>query len=92
VRLRLPDGRAFIAGARSPAPKPLRPRGWGEALAYSFPASAAAALAGLDPAAVVRIEFVSPTRKGERARSASIEVGDFAAAQAFLAIGSTAAR
>lgn len=91
VRLRLPDGRAFIAGGRQPAAKPLRPRGWGEPLAYRFPHAAAQALAGLDRGATVRLEFVSPTRKGEKARTAAIEVGDFAAGQAFLALGGPAA-
>jgi hypothetical protein len=87
VRLRLPDGRAFLAGGREAAAKPLRPRGWGEPLAYRFPAPAVAAMASLDREAVVRIEFVSPTRTGEKTRAATIEVGDFAAANAFLATG-----
>ena len=87
VRLSLPNGKAFLAEGRRPAPKALQPRGWGEPLAFRFSTAAAAALAQLDPATVVKLEFVSPTRSGEKARSARIEVGDFAAGQAFVALG-----
>lgn len=53
--------------------------GW----AFRFPAGAARALAGLDPREAVAVEFLFP---GDRVRRAYVEVGDFAAGQAFLRI------
>jgi hypothetical protein len=55
--------------------------GW----SFRFPKAAAAAMADLDPREAVIVEFVFGGRKGEVVRQAHIEVGDFAAGQAFLA-------
>jgi hypothetical protein len=55
------------------------------ALAFRFPAAAAEALAGLDPRERFAVEFLMP---GDRVRTASFEVGDFAAGRAFLGLGS----
>jgi hypothetical protein len=74
--------RTFLAEDLRRAPEQLRT---GEdALAFRFSPAAAEALEQLDPRERVRIEFVTLTRSGEQVRSAEIEVGDFAAARAFL--------
>ena len=66
-----------------------RTRGFGSAEADSagglHPEAAARALEGLDPREAVTLELVYPTRDGERVESTLLEVGDFAAARAFLA-------
>jgi hypothetical protein len=53
--------------------------GW----AFRFPAEAKAALAGLDPRETVAVEFLIPGDSGETVRTAYVEVGDFAAGEAF---------
>ena len=75
----------FAAEARAPADKTLLPRGSTSGMAFRFPALAARALAALDPREAVTLEFLVQDRNGVRARKALIEVGDFAAGQAFLA-------
>ena len=52
------------------------PRGW----AFRFPVEAERALAELDPREAVVVEF----QFGDGVRLADVEVGDFAAGQAFL--------
>ena len=74
--------KAYLAEARALATPELLPRdakagGW----AFRFPAQATAALGGLDPREAVAVEFLFP---GERTVTAYVEVGDFAAGQAFL--------
>ena len=74
--------KAYLAEARAPATPELLPRdakagGW----AFRFPAQATAALGALDPREAVAVEFLFP---GERTVTAYVEVGDFAAGQAFL--------
>ena len=76
--------RTYLAETRQPAPKSLRTAGPGEALAFRFPAAAIAALERLDHGDTARLDFVTTSWSGERTRSARIEVGDFAAARAFL--------
>ena len=78
-------GRTFLAEDLRRAPEPLRTGD--DALAFRFSPAAAEALEKLDPRETVRLEFVTLTRTGERSRSAEIEVGDFAAARAFVAAG-----
>jgi hypothetical protein len=71
---------SFMAEARSPAGPDLLgkgERGW----AFRFPAAAAHVIAGLDPREAVAVDFLFP---GDRVRRAYVEVGDFAAGQAFL--------
>ena len=79
-------GRAFLAAERTAAPQ-------GGTL-YRLPAAAAAAMAGLDPREMVRIELALPGAASgsgggarERTVSTDVEVGDFAAGRAFLAAG-----
>ena len=73
--------RTFLADMKfTPGPL-LKPAGKTPALAYRFPAAAAAALAELDPREAIEIEF--SFADGSR-RTALIEVGDFAAGRAFL--------
>src|SRR5206468_3912837 len=55
--------------------------GW----AFRFPQPAARALAGLDPREAVAVDFLFP---GDRVRRAYVEVGDFAAGQAFVRMAS----
>ncbi|MFN3511441.1 MAG: hypothetical protein ACK41C_00205 [Phenylobacterium sp.] len=74
--------RAYTAEARSPAGVELLPRDMKSGWAFRFPAEAAGALAGLDPREAVAVEFLFA---GDQVRRAYLEVGDFAAARAFLA-------
>jgi hypothetical protein len=75
--------RVFTAEAMSPAGKDLRPADMAEGWAFRFPAEAEAALADLDPRESVAVEFVIAGVNGEEVRTAYVEVGDFAAGQAF---------
>jgi hypothetical protein len=80
--------RAVLAEARGPADAALLPPGERSGYAFRFPASAAAALADLDPREAVAIEFQFAEGGRDVVRTAYVEVGDFAAGRAFL----TAAR
>jgi hypothetical protein len=73
--------RGYMAEARSAAGPDLLPRTVETGWAFRFPATAARALAALDPREAVAVEFLFP---GEQVRTAYVEVGDFAAGQAFL--------
>ena len=77
--------RAFMAEARSEADELLLPKGSEDGWAFRFPATAAQALAELDPCEAIAVEFLFP---GERVRTAYVEVGDFAAGRAFLQVAS----
>lgn len=78
--------RAFLAGARSVDAR-LSPEPGQGAVVYTFPATAIPAMAALDPREAVTVEFVFAGRGGrDSVRTAYLEVGDFAAAQAFLTI------
>jgi hypothetical protein len=70
----------ILASDMGPAPEAL-----GGGVAFAFPASAEKALARLDPREAVAVELVFPSRIRERTRVTLLEVGDFAAAKAFLA-------
>jgi len=74
---------AFAAEAMSPAGTDLAPRTMTNAWAFRFPDAARAALADLDPREAVAVEFLFAGDGGEEVRTAYVEVGDFAAAQAF---------
>jgi len=83
---RLPPRNALLAvaaEARSKAGADLLPKhrrvGW----AFRFPPEAARELALLDPREAVAVEFLFP---GDEVRRAYVEVGDFAAGQAFLTL------
>jgi hypothetical protein len=75
----------FEASQRGPAGASLSPPGAGSPIAFRFPAAAVQALAALDPREAVTVELLYAGRDGDVARKAYIEVGDFAAGQAFLA-------
>jgi hypothetical protein len=77
--------RAYMAEARSEADEMLLPKGSDEGWAFRFPATAAQALAALDPREAIAVEFLFA---GERVRTAYVEVGDFAAGRAFLQVAS----
>ena len=76
---------AFTAEARASADKTLLPHGATAGMAFRFPASAAEALTGLDPREAVTLVFLIQDASGARTQRAYVEVGDFAAGQAFLA-------
>jgi hypothetical protein len=75
--------RAYMAEARAGAEDELLPKGAASGWAFRFPASAAQALADLDPREAIAVEFLFP---GDRVRTAYVEVGDFAAGRAFLQV------
>lgn len=75
--------RTVFAEAKGPAGAGLG-RGDASAVAFRFPAWAAQALSGLDPRERFEVEFLFAH---DRIRSATFEVGDFAAGSAFLAMG-----
>jgi hypothetical protein len=77
--------RSYIAEARGGAEAELLPKGYAGGWAFRFPAHAVQALAELDPREAVAVEFMMP---GGRVRTAYVEVGDFAAAHAFLQVAS----
>lgn len=74
---------SVMAEARQPAGRDLLPAKAGDGWAFRFPAAAAQALAGLDPREAVAVEFLFP---GDKVRRAYVEVGDFAAGQAFVKV------
>ena len=78
--------RAYAAEARNDAEPRLLAAGQDSATAFRFPAAAADAIAGLDPRESIAIEFVFMGRSGDIVRTAYVEVGDFAAGQAFLTV------
>ena len=78
--------RTIWASAKVAAPAELLADPHRGGTLYRFSAAATAALAELDPREAVTVELVFPTRQGERTRSALVEVGDFAAGRAFLAV------
>lgn len=74
---------SYSAESRSRAGADLLPPGMAAGWAFRFPAEAAAAIAELDPREAVQVEFLfasGPTRR------IHLEVGDFAAARAFLSV------
>jgi hypothetical protein len=73
--------RTFVAEARSPAGLDLLPRDGRPGWAFRFPAEAVDLLARLDSREVVAVDFLFA---GDVTRRAYVEVGDFAAARAFL--------
>lgn len=77
--------RAFMAEAKSNVGPDLAPGRVRNAVAFRFPTAAAQALADLDPREAVAVEFLFP---GDQTRTAYLEVGDFAAARAFLQVAS----
>jgi hypothetical protein len=79
--------RAFLAESRGTDVR-LSPDPGETAAVFRFPAAAAEAIAGLDPREAMSVEFVFAGRNGDMVRTAYLEVGDFAAAQAFLTVAS----
>jgi hypothetical protein len=78
--------RIIMAQMREPAERALLPVGAPAATAFRFPASAAQALAALDPRESVSVDFVFAGPSGDQVRRAFFEVGDFSAGLAFLRV------
>lgn len=74
--------RTFLAASREVAPKLLTSSGKGRAWAFRFPPAAAQALAAASIRDTAELRFVAAGRGGTR--SVPIEIGDYAAAQAFI--------
>jgi hypothetical protein len=74
---------SYSAEARFPAGADLLPPGMKAGWAFRFPAQAAAAIADLDPREAIQVEFLVANGPPQRLY---VEVGDFAAARAFLAV------
>ncbi len=79
--------RVFNAEARASADATMLLPGQHSAIAFRFPAAAASALAALDPREAVTLEFLYAGGARDEVRQSYIEVGDFAAGQAFLDAG-----
>jgi hypothetical protein len=78
--------RAVMAEARSAADPTLLPQGARGGTAFRFPKSSAMTLSALDPREAVAIDFLFASGSGpDQVRTAYVEVGDFAAGEAFLA-------
>jgi hypothetical protein len=77
----------FVAESRAAAAVSLLPAGATRGTLYRFPAAALDALSALDPRETARVELAYPAAGRERTVSAPLEVGDLAAARAFLATG-----
>lgn len=76
--------RAFWAASHAAAPDALLPQGRRQGEIWRFPDEAAGAIAALDPRERFTIEFLFRDDSVMRVR---FEAGDFAAAQAFVALG-----
>jgi len=76
----------FEAGEMTAADKALAAPDMAGAWSFEFPQAATDALAQLDPRETVAVEFLFTGDGGESVRTAYVEVGDFAAAQAFQSI------
>ena len=81
VRLRV-GRRTFLAASREAAPAVLASAGKGRAWAFRFPPEAAQALAAASIRDTAQLSFVGAGRG--KTRSVPIEIGDYAAAQAFI--------
>ncbi|MEO8114152.1 MAG: hypothetical protein ABI655_07230 [Phenylobacterium sp.] len=75
--------KAYTAEARSVAGQDLLPKDAKAGWAFRFPAAAVRDLARLDPREAIMVEFLF---QDEVVRSAYVEVGDFAAGQAFVQV------
>lgn len=78
------SSRVFIASGQTAAEPTLAPGGSEGAMLFRFPAAAADALSALDPRERFLVELV---RADGTVRTVTLGVGDFAAARAFLAMG-----
>ncbi|MGZ8362903.1 MAG: hypothetical protein ACXW3D_03495 [Caulobacteraceae bacterium] len=76
--------RAATGGTAQAFSATSRVGGTAEGVAFAFPAAAKDALAALDPREAATVEFLFSGRNGESVKRAYVEVGDFAAGQAFL--------
>lgn len=79
--------RAVFAQAATAAEATLLPEGVKGAVAFRFPAETAKALEALDPRESFHVEYLTTGSDGaDRVRRVRFEVGDFTAANAFLAL------
>jgi hypothetical protein len=74
--------RTFLASAREAAPKTLAPAGPGRAWAFRFPPAAIEALASASVRDTAQLTLLQAG--STRTRVVPIEIGDFAAARAFV--------
>jgi hypothetical protein len=81
------SSRVFEAGQMRPAGADLAPPDMPGAVVFDFPDAAVDALARLDPRESAAIEFLFAGEGPDEVRTAYVEVGDFAAAKAFEAVG-----
>lgn len=79
-----PLTRAFVLRSKDVAPASLLDRGRGGGTLFGFPPEAALAIEALDPREVIIVEITFPGRAPPL--RALFEVGDFAAARAFLLV------
>jgi hypothetical protein len=79
--------RVFLASGRGAAARALLPAGAAAGVLYRFPPELAGELARLDPREQASVALAYPGAGRDRMALAVVEVGDFAAAQAFLASG-----
>jgi hypothetical protein len=86
---RAAGARTIFAQAASAAEAALLPAGRKAGLAFRFPREASDAIAALDTRESFAVEYLYATPDGgpDRVRRVRFEVGDFAAAHAFLALG-----
>jgi hypothetical protein len=78
--------RIVMAEGRSLADVRLLPQGAKSGVLFRFPSTTADMLQGLDPRETVALEFVFDGRSSDPVRTVHVEVGDFAAGQAFLKV------
>jgi hypothetical protein len=89
LNLRLPPRaalRVVLADDRRPSEAMLAPRGAAGAVMFRFPPAVSALIEALDPREAVAIEFLFAGKGRDEVRTAYLEVGDFAAARAFLRV------
>jgi hypothetical protein len=84
--------RVFFASGRSVAARALLPAGADAGMLYTFPPNVLDALSALDPRETAQVELVYPAAGRERLATAQVEIGDLAAARAFLAAAGPRAR
>ena len=82
----------FLASAKAAASRTLLPAGAASGVLYTFPQPTLDALLRLDSGETAVAELVYPAAGQERVYGAPVEIGDLAAAQAFLAAAATPTR
>ncbi len=81
-----PMNDVYPAATRGPADWRLLAPGQKSATVFGFPGAAVEAIGALDPREAITVEFLYSGPSGDITRQAYVEVGDFAAGQAFLTV------